>query len=127
MDLYFLRMDTGYDAVMLAVKDEEGSYNVYRVDEQEEEEQALCLFKETDPDQLRDHVRKWCQSHLPEELKMVEIPVIGGIQSVEKLKRFLEQQAIPYERRQQTFYVSRRVFDRVTQILDSDEIGECGA
>lgn len=112
---------------MLAVMDEDGTYNVYRVDEPEDEGRALCLFREKDPEQLREHVRKWCQSHLPMDMKMVGIPIVGGLESVEKLKNYLNAEAIPYERRQQTFYVSQRVIERVTKVLDDQEMGDMGA
>jgi hypothetical protein len=117
LDLYFLRMDTGYDAVMLAVMDEDGTYNVYRVDDQEGE--MLCLFREKDPEMLRDHVRNWCRTHLPKDMEMVSIPISGGIETVEKLKAYLSNEQIPFERRQQTFYVSHREYPRVTEALEN--------
>ncbi len=123
MDLYFLRMDTGYDAVMLAVMDEEGTYNVYRVDEEEQADAPICLFREKDPEQLRDHVRKWCQSHLSQDEKMVALNVKDELESIERLKQYLHDENIPYERKQQTFYVSQGALSKVERVLNDYGFG----
>jgi len=110
-----MRTDTGYDVMMLAVYDHKGGYQVYRLGQNGPEEPPL--FEVDDPALLREKIRNWCSSHLPDDMKMVKISVRNGRAGCLKMKKFLEDKNIPFEMKRFTFFVRKREYEKVEETL----------
>ncbi|MFC4617991.1 hypothetical protein ACFO4N_04510 [Camelliibacillus cellulosilyticus] len=115
MDYCFMRTDTGYDVMMLAVRTERGVYRVYRLGPDADEPP---VFEESDPSKLREQVRKWCRAHLPKELEMIRFPVRNNRQDCLRIKAYLKERQIPFEMKLHTFYVRKREYDRIKDDLE---------
>ncbi|WP_085523367.1 hypothetical protein [Tuberibacillus sp. Marseille-P3662] len=111
MDYCFMRTDTGYDVIMLAVQSEQGHYDVYRLNDQLHSD--TCLFKEDNPEKLRERVRSWCQEHLPDDMTMTSLSIKDNETSIfKKIKAFLLEKEIPYEMKRSSVYISQKYYDR---------------
>ncbi|MGV3488848.1 MAG: hypothetical protein ACO1OC_09720 [Tuberibacillus sp.] len=116
MDYCFMRTDTGYDVMMLAVYDHKGLYQVYRLGNKGPEEPPL--FAVEDPATLREKIKEWCRDHLSDDMKMVKITVRNGRNDCLKMKKFLEGKSIPYEMKRFTFFVRKREYEKVKDTLN---------
>ena len=101
--------------MMLAVYDHKGAYQVYRLGTKGPEEPPL--FESDNPATLREKVREWCNSHLPEDMKMIKFSIQSGRMDCFKMKKYLEDQKIPFEMKLFTFYVRKREYDTVKTTL----------
>ena len=123
MDYCFMRTDTGYDVMIIAVKNKEGIYRVYKVEQDQTE--GIHLFNESDPKKLRRRIREWCREHLPDEMEMMRFSVKNGRDECIKVKHYLMDHNIPFEMKQYTFYIRRREYfsvkeeiERLAEIVD---------
>lgn len=116
MDYCFMRTDTGYDVMMLAVNDHSGCYQVYRLGTNGPEEPPL--FEVEDPAALREKIKDWCRRHLPEDMKMVKLTVLTGREDSLKMKKFLEEKDIPFEMKRFTFFIRKREYEKVKEMLN---------
>ncbi|WP_188695060.1 hypothetical protein [Pullulanibacillus camelliae] len=109
--------------MIIAVKNKEGIYRVYKVDPDQSE--GIHLFNESDPNQLRSRIRKWCREHLPEEMEMVHFNAKNGRDDCIKIKHYLTDQNIPFELKQHTFFISKQryssVKDKIKNIAEIED------
>jgi hypothetical protein len=115
LDYCFMRTDTGYDVMMLAVYDHKGMYQVYRLGTKGPEEPPL--FEEEDPAILREKIRGWCGTHLPDDMKMIKFSIPNNREDCLKMKKVLEKQQIPFEMKGFTFYVRKREYVNIKEML----------
>jgi len=116
LDFCFMRTDTGYDIMMLAVRNRDGSYRIYRLDGSKPAEGPL--FEEKNPDRLRERIREWCRDHLPDDMAMMRFTVPASREKAVKVKKFLRDHNIPFEMKNFTFYVRKREFQRIKKDLE---------
>lgn len=115
LDYCFMRTDTGYDVMMLAVYDHKGMYQVYRLGSKGPEEPPI--FEVEDPAMLREKIKDWCRTHLPEDMAMIKFVIRNGREGCLKMKKFLEAKQIPFEMKRFTFYVRKREYEYVQKKL----------
>ncbi|MBM7681544.1 hypothetical protein JOD43_001711 [Pullulanibacillus pueri] len=108
-----MRTDTGYDVMIIAVKNKEGIYRVYKVEQNQTE--GIHLFNESDPKKLRPRIRAWCREHLPDEMEMMRFSVKNGRDDCIKIKHYLTDQHIPFELKHHTFFIRRREYSNVKE------------
>lgn len=116
LDYCFMRTDTGYDVMMLAIQNKDGIYQVYRLNN--ETAQGPCLFEEDKPERLRERIQSWCRSHLPDDMAMTGIPIRQREESYYTIKAFLQENRIPFEMKKQTFYISQQAFEQHQDALE---------
>jgi hypothetical protein len=101
-----MRTDCGYDAVFLAMKDKNSLFHVYLLGADEIHEQEL--FTETDHKKLERMISHWCEKHLPEDRKMVCIPVKSNMEAYLFVKGYLQLHHITYEIRKKQFFITKK-------------------
>ncbi|MBU8905743.1 hypothetical protein [Desertibacillus haloalkaliphilus] len=117
-----MRTDTGYDAIILAMKNESGRYSVFLLADKKQPE--LWLF-EGEEATLKMRVRQWCKTNLPDELKMMKLNVKMNRTAYMKVKAFLQKEKLPYEVKKKDFYVRNKditfIKERMSRFMENDE------
>lgn len=105
-----MRTDLGYDAIVLAIEDRGGVYQAYLLGDQYDTER--WIFQEADSNLLKEKAKKWCEQHLSSDRKMVQYH-LKTPSLYKPLKAYLQENKIPYEFRQQSFFVVKLYMDEI--------------